>query len=220
MPQRAWLAHYAGAFETVEVNSTFYGLPSAETVRTWIEQSPPGFRFAVKASRYITHVKRLNQAEKYVQRFLGAIEPLDRAGKLEAILWQLPPSLQRDDARLDAALTAIRARAPGRHAIEFRHRSWLAPDVHALLRAHQVALAIADDSELGFEQRAVTTSWTYLRFLRGARGGSARYSQRDLAIWKRRIAAWRARTEVIAYFNDDSGARAVDNARTLRRGLS
>jgi uncharacterized protein YecE (DUF72 family) len=220
LPQREWLAHYATAFETVEINSTFYRLPSAEAVRSWIDQTPREFRFAVKASRYITHIKRLNNPEKYVERFLDAIKPLREAGKLEAILWQLPPSFHRDDARLDAALEAIRARAPGRHAVEFRHQSWFTADVYALLRAHDVALAIADDPDFPFQQRELTSSWTYVRFHRGGRGARGRYSDHDLATWRRRIAAWRARTEVVAYFNNTSGASAVDNARALRCGLS
>lgn len=220
LAQRKWLSHYADAFETVEVNSTFYGLPKPDAVKGWIEQTPPGFRFAVKASRYITHVKRLNSPEKYVERFLAAIEPLGQARKLEAILWQLPPSFHRNDERLDAALEAIRARAPGRHAVEFRHQSWFTADVHALLRAHDVALAIADDPEFPFQQRERTSSWTYVRFHRGGRGAQGGYSERELATWRRRIAAWRARTEVVAYFNNDAGAFAFDNARALRDGFS
>jgi uncharacterized protein YecE (DUF72 family) len=220
MPQREWLAHYSGAFETVEVNSTFYRLPSAETVQGWIEQTPPGFRFAVKASRYITHIKRLNSPEKYVERFLAGIEPLTEAGKLEAILWQLPPSFRRNDERLAAALEAIRARAPGRHAIEFRHPSWFTADVYTLLRERDVALAIADDPEFPFQERELTTSWTYIRFHRGGRGAGGAYSEKELATWRRRIAAWRAQSEVVAYFNNDSESLAVDNARALRDGLS
>ena len=113
MPQREWLGHYARAFDTVEVNSTFYRLPSADAVKTWVAETPRGFRFAVKASRYITHIKRLNNPEKYVERFLESVKPLAEARKLEAILWQLPPSFKRDDDRLDAALSVIRERARG-----------------------------------------------------------------------------------------------------------
>jgi uncharacterized protein YecE (DUF72 family) len=219
LPQREWLAYYSREFETVEVNNTFYKLPSAEAVNGWIEQTPRGFRFTIKASRYITHVKRLNNPEKYVERFLASIEPLAKARKLEAILWQLPPSFKRDDERLDAALDAIKARAPGRHAIEFRHPSWFADDVYALLRARRVALAVADDPELAFQQRVRTTSWAYVRMHRGGRGKTGRYTAAELATWRRRIAAWRATTEVLVYFNNDQEAFAVDNAASLRGGL-
>lgn len=220
LPQREWLRHYSRRFETVEVNSTFYRLPSAAAVEGWIAQTPRGFRFTVKASRYITHVKRLTDPEKYVERFLASIEPLARARRLEAILWQLPPSFRRDDERLDAALAAIRARAPGRHAVEFRHPSWFHADVYALLRARRVALAIADDPELPFQRRVRTTSWAYVRMHRGGRGKSGRYTPAELATWRRRIAAWRASTEVLVYFNNDKGALAVENAAALRAGLS
>jgi uncharacterized protein YecE (DUF72 family) len=220
LAQREWLAHYAAAFETVEINSTFYRLPSADAVKNWIEQTPREFRFAVKASRYITHIKRLNSPEKYVERFLEAIGPLRDAGRLEAILWQLPPSFQRNDERLDAALEAILARAPGRHAVEFRHKSWFTADVYTQLRARGVALAIADDPEFPFQERELTTSWTYVRFHRGGRGAGAGYSDGELATWRRRIAAWRARTEVLAYFNNTTAASAAENAETLRHGLT
>jgi uncharacterized protein YecE (DUF72 family) len=111
-------------------------------------------------------------------------------------------------------------RAPGRHAVEFRHPSWFTADVYALLRARGAALAIADDPELPFQRRELTAAWTYVRLHRGGRGKSGRYTPAELATWRRRIAAWRARTEVLAYFNNDSGAFAVDNASALREGFS
>lgn len=220
LAQREWLSYYSRQFETVEVNSTFYKLPSAEAVNGWIEQTPRRFRFTVKASRYITHVKRLKSPEKYVERFLVSIEPLAKAGKLEAILWQLPPSFRRDDERLDRALDAIIARAPGRHTVEFRHPSWFTGDVYSLLRDRGAALAIADDPELPFQRRVRTTGWAYVRMHRGGRGKTGRYSPAELTIWRRRIAAWRATTDVLVYFNNGRGAFAVDNAAKLRDGLS
>jgi uncharacterized protein YecE (DUF72 family) len=220
LPQREWLGYYARHFETVEVNNTFYRLPSADAVNGWIAQTPRGFRFTVKASRYITHVKRLNDPDKYVERFLASIDPLAKARKLEAILWQLPPTFRRDDDRLDAALEVITARAPGRHAIEFRHPSWFTADVYSLLRGRRVALAIADDPEFPFQQRVRTTGWTYVRMHRGGRGRRGHYSDAELAIWRRRIAAWRATTDVLVYFNNDQEACAVANAARLSSGLS
>ncbi len=220
MPQREWLRHYSRHFETVEVNNTFYRLPSADAVKGWVEQTPPGFRFTVKASRYITHVKRLKEPHKYVERFLNSVSALERAGKLEAILWQLPPTFKRDDERLDEALAAIADRAPCRHTIEFRHPSWFAGDVYALLRARDVALAIGDDPKFPFQERVRTTEWTYVRMHRGSRGRRGRYSAAELATWKRRLAAWRAQSEILVYFNNDWEAFAVDNAAKLRAGFS
>jgi uncharacterized protein YecE (DUF72 family) len=220
LPQRQWLGHYAREFATVEINNTFYRLPSTEMVSSWVAETPPDFRFSVKASRYLTHVKRLRNPEIYIERFLERIEPLSKAGKLAAILWQLPPTFKRDDERLDAALVAILARSPGRHCFEFRHPSWFASDVYVLLHSHGVALVISDDPELPFQSRELTASWTYLRLHRGARGARGKYSAAELDTWRRRIAAWRAKTEVLVYFNNDSEAFAVANARKLAGSLS
>ena len=219
MPQREWLAAYAREFDTVEVNNTFYRLPSEAAVKGWVEQTPARFRFAVKASRYITHVKRLKTPEKYVERFLKSIGPLRESGKLGVVLWQLPPNFKRDDERLDAALTAIGEQAPGRHCVELRDPSWFTADVYSLLRSHHAALVIADDPELAFGARELTTSWTYVRLHRGSHGRRGNYSASELATWTRRIAAWRARREVFAYFNNDWEAFAVHNARALAGSL-
>jgi uncharacterized protein YecE (DUF72 family) len=216
LPQRLWLEHYATRFDTVEVNSTFYGLPKPETVNTWIEQTPDDFRFSVKASRYITHVKRLKSPEKYVERFLAAIEPLRAADRIEAVLWQLPPSFKRDDERLAAALDAIAERAPGRHVVELRNATWFTQDVYSLLNQHGAALAIVDDPALPFVERSLKTPWAYVRLHRGSRGA---YSDEDLATWRRRIAAWRSRTDVLVYFNNTETA-AAENAAALRARLS
>ena len=198
------------------MNSTFYGLPKPDTVAAWIEQTPPGFRFSVKASRYITHIKRLKSPEKYVERFLAAIEPLRAQKRVEAVLWQLPPSFKRDDERLAAALDAITARAPGRHVVELRHPSWFTRDVYSLLGEREVALAIVDDPALPFAERRLTSSWAYVRLHRGSRGS---YSKSELASWRRRIAAWRARAEALVYFNNTETS-AAENALALRAGLS
>jgi uncharacterized protein YecE (DUF72 family) len=109
LPQRRWLEHYATLFDTVEVNTTFYRLPRREAVASWVEESPAGFLFAVKASRYLTHVKRLREMEEGVARFYERIEPLARSPKLGPVLWQLPPTFRRDDERL--ASTWMRGKA-------------------------------------------------------------------------------------------------------------
>ena len=220
LPQREWLRYYAENFDTVEVNSTFYKLPSEEKIGEWLEGTPAGFRFTIKASRYITHIKKLNDPEKYVERFLAAIEPIAKADKLEAVLWQLPPSLRRNDERLDAALAAINDRAPGRHAVEFCHESWFTADVYALLRERGAALVIADNPEFPFMKREITTDWTYLRFHRGGQGGDAAYTPRELSTWRRRIKKWAEDGDVLAYFNDDPSAPAVEGALALRKGLA
>jgi uncharacterized protein YecE (DUF72 family) len=219
LPQRAWLEHYAGQFGTVEINNTFYRLPSVSTVEGWVERTPADFRFAVKAGRYLTHIKRL-QIEGRLERFQDRLRPMIEAGKLAVTLWQMPEAFHRDDERLEGALRALGDEFPGRHALEFRHASWFCEDVYARLRSAGVALVVADDPEMTFATRELTAPFTYVRFHRGSRGRKGNYSDAEIETWRRRIAGWRARTEVFAYFNNDWEAFAVRNARRLDSGLT
>jgi uncharacterized protein YecE (DUF72 family) len=212
LPQRRWLEHYATLFDTVEINNTFYRLPSESAVKGWVERAPRGFRFAVKASRYMTHIKRLREMTTYGRRFFDAIEPLTSTPQMGPVLWQLPANFRRDDERLATALEQL---PKGRHAFEFRHESWFVPDVYRLLRRHRAALVIGDDPERPFQTHELTATWTYIRFHRGNRGRRGNYSKRELEEWRRRIAAWRSDVEVYAYFNNDWEAFAPRNARWL-----
>lgn len=135
-PQARWLRSYAERFSTVELNTTFYRLARPAAVTRWVEQTPPEFLFAAKASRYLTHMKRLTDLSRGVERYYDSIAPLVESGKLGPVIWQLPANFHRDDARLAAALEAVASRPPGRHAFEFRHASWFVPEVEALLRDH------------------------------------------------------------------------------------
>lgn len=210
LPARRWLEHYAGLFDTVEVNATFYRLPRREAVAAWAEQTPPGFLFAVKGSRYVTHVKRLREAARGVARFLEAIEPLAEAGKLGPLLWQLPPTFRRDDERLAAFLDAL---PTGHHGVELRHASWFTPDVYALLGERNAALVTADDPKMPFQTRTRTADWVYVRLHAGDRPGGD-YSDAALRTWKRRIAASRRSGDVYAYFNNDwAVGRSAESAR-------
>jgi uncharacterized protein YecE (DUF72 family) len=215
LPVRRWLEHYATLFDTVEVNTTFYRLPTVSAVEGWVEQSPPGFLFAVKSSRFLTHMKRLTDMGEPVRRFYARIDPLVRSPKLGPVLWQLPESFRRDDERLAAALDALPS---GRHCFEFRHASWFTGEVYDLLRRHGVALVIGDDPRRPFQSRELTADFTYLRFHHG--GGDGNYSHRLLASWARRIEEWRREADVFAYFNNDWRGFAVENAAWLRSRLS
>jgi uncharacterized protein YecE (DUF72 family) len=217
LPARRWLERYAELFDTVEVNNTFYRLPSENAVEGWVEQSPGGFRFSVKASRYLTHVKRLREVGQGMRRFFEAIAPLARSPKLGPVLWQLPENFKRDDDRLGDALESL---PEGRHCFEFRHPSWFVPEVYELLREHRVALVIGDHPKRPFQTHEMTAGWTYVRFHYGHRGRKGNYSERELEEWKRRIAAWRSRVEVFAYFNNDWEGIAPRNARWLADRLS
>jgi uncharacterized protein YecE (DUF72 family) len=217
LPQRLWLEHYSKHFRTVEVNNTFYRLPNRPAVEGWARQTPDDFVFTVKASRYLTHVKRLGEMGKGVERFYERIEPLRSAGKLGPVLWQLPPTFRRDDGRLASALEQL---PEGRHCLEFRHESWFSAEVYALLRAHGVALVIGDSPQRPYQSHELTADWTFIRFHYGRRGRNGNYSATELDTWRRRIAAWRRKVEVYAYFNNDWCAFAVRNALELARGLS
>jgi uncharacterized protein YecE (DUF72 family) len=212
-PPRRWLSHYATRFDTVEVNATFYRLASPDAVLAWVEQTPPDFLFTVKASRYLTHMKRLTDLEPGIARFYEHLDPLVRSPKLGPVLWQLPESFRRDDDRLAGALAVL---PPGRHAFEFRHPSWFSEPVYALLRSHGVALAFGDDPRRPWVPLVTTTDWTLLRFHRGHRGRRGNYSEAELRGWAARLAEVRADAEVLAYFNNDWEAFAPRNATRLR----
>jgi uncharacterized protein YecE (DUF72 family) len=214
LPASRWLSHYATLFDTVEVNTTFYRLISRDAVARWVEQTPEDFMFAVKASRYMTHVKRLRELAGGLGRFYERLEPLVQAGRLAAVLWQLPESFRRDDGRLASALAQL---PKGRHAFEFRHASWFVPEVYALLREHDVALVIGDHPDRPFQSLEATAGWRYLRMHYGRRGRRGNYSQRELQTWARRIHRWRADGCVYVYFNNDWEAFAPRDARELRR---
>jgi uncharacterized protein YecE (DUF72 family) len=212
-----WLEHYAGLFDTVEVNSTFYRLASRDAVARWVDQTPAGFIFAVKASRYLTHIKRLTEMDRGVGRFYERIEPLVEAGKLGPVVWQLPENFHRDDDRLATALEAL---PPGRHCFEFRHPSWFVDEVYSDLRRHGVALVIGDHPERPFQSFEHTAGWTFVRFHQGRRGRRGGYSRTELEGWAERFATWRRSVEVFAYFNNDWEALAVRNGGELRKLLA
>ena len=210
LPTGRWLEHYAQHFGTVEVNSTFYRLPKRDAVARWVTQVPEDFIFTIKASRYLTHIKRLTFMEEGVGRFYERIEPLVESGKLGPLLWQLPPNMKRDDERLASALGAL---PPGRHCFEFREPSWFTDEVYALLRKHKVALVIGDRPEVaGFQTHEMTADWTFVRFHYGHRGRRGNYSESELEEWKRRVDGWRREREVFLYFNNDWEGFAIQNA--------
>ena len=217
VPQRRWLAYYGENFETVEINNTFYRLPKPSAVEGWVENSPPGFTFAVKVSRYMTHIKRMTMVEAGLKRFYEPLEALVESGKLGPLLWQFPPNFHRDEGRLSAALSELPG---GRHAFEFRHESWFVDDVYSLLREHGVALVIGHERSRWVSTPPVrTTDWTYVRFHYGTKGRHGNYSDAEISTWARRIAQWRRDTEVYAYFNNDWEGYAISNANLLKSKL-
>jgi uncharacterized protein YecE (DUF72 family) len=214
--KQRWLGRYAECFDTVEVNSTFYRLASRNAVARWVEETPSDFIFAAKASRYLTHVRRLRDVGQGIERYYERIQPLPEAGKLGPIVWQLPANFRRDDEVLGQLLEIL---PEGRHCFEFRHESWFKPPVYELLGSAGAALVIADHPRWPFQARKLTTDWTLLRLHHGRRGRRGNYSETELDEWARRLSRWRRRAEVLVYFNNDWEGFAVANALSLKRRL-
>ncbi|WP_037860559.1 DUF72 domain-containing protein [Streptomyces sp. NRRL S-340] len=210
-PVRRWLEEYAAAFATVEVNNAFYRLPSRETFEAWRERLPPGFVVAVKASRFLTHVKRLKDPEEPVHRLMAHASGLgDRLGP---VLLQLPPTLRADPGLLDACLACF---PPGtRVAVEPRHESWWTPPVRTVLELRGAALCWADVLGRPVTPLWVTAGWGYVRFHQGRARQWPHYGRRSLESWADRVAtAWPAGrdADVYAYFNNDPTGAAVRDA--------
>jgi uncharacterized protein YecE (DUF72 family) len=215
-PKRRWLELYARHFDTVEVNASFYRLQRRDAVNAWVQQTPGDFTFAVKASRYLSHIKRLASIQEGIERFYEPLAPLIAAGRLGPVLWQLPENFHRDDRRLHDWLEGL---PEGMHTIEFRHQSWFDPAVLDTLREHAVALTIGDHPSRPFQAHEATAPWMFVRFHYGSRGRGGNYSRTELEQWAERIRGWRRRHVVYAYFNNDWNGFAPANATLLRRLL-
>jgi uncharacterized protein YecE (DUF72 family) len=209
LPQRCWLERYSEVFDTVENNNAFYRLPKRETFEDWCRRTPDGFVMAVKASRFLTHIKRLKDPEEPVDRLMGVAEGL--GAKLGPILLQLPPTLQADPGRLDRCL----ARFP-RHvriAVEPRHDSWWSDEVRDLLSSHGATLCWADRCGRPLTPLWRTAEWGYVRFHEGLASPWPSYGDTSLRSWLDRIRRqWSGRDDVYVYFNNDPGGAAVRNA--------
>ncbi|HTT94304.1 MAG TPA: DUF72 domain-containing protein [Solirubrobacterales bacterium] len=216
VPERRRLERYAQSFDTVEVNATFYRLPRQSTVEGWVEQTPAGFSFAVKGSRYLTHVRRLRDVDTGLRRFWEPLEPLRAGRRLGPVLWQLPGNFERDDAVLDEFLAAL---PRARHCFEFRHPSWFTAAVRRLLDRHGASLVVADDPRRGLPEARPLGPLAYLRLHYGHRGRRGNYSEAELDRWRRRIAAWRSRRPVFVYLNNDWEGFAPADAAYLRRSF-
>jgi uncharacterized protein YecE (DUF72 family) len=206
-----WLSFYAERFATVEVNNAFYRLPERDTFVHWRDSVPSDFVFAVKASRYLTHVKRLEDPAEPVARLMERVSGL--GSRLGPILLQLPPNLPADPDRLDAALAAFKGEA--RLVVEPRHTSWFVDDVRAVLEHRGAALCVADGGPV---ETPIwhTTDWGYVRFHRGHGRPPSCYTRHEMETWSRRLAEqWDAAHDVYCYFNNDSHGCALRDASWL-----
>lgn len=215
-PPAKMLEWYAREFHTVEINNSFYRLPEEKTFERWRKTVPPGFLFAVKASRFLTHVKRLKDPEDSIKLFFSRAKHL--GPHLGPILFQLPPKWKADVRRLTAFLELLPPKQ--RYVIEFRDDSWYTTQIRELLRQHNVALCLHDWRSADWA-RELTADFTYIRF-HGTNGKYAgNYPEHMLQHWAEQIHSWGDRlSQVFAYFNNDIGGHAIRNAKSLRAMLA
>jgi len=212
VPAKRQFEFYATQFPAVEINATFYRLPTPKMVKGWRDKAPPGFVFAVKGSRFITHILKISGAGKGLKKYFTRIKPLRK--RIGPVLWQLPPFMKKDLKRLEKFLKILPQNYC--HAIEFRHPSWYEnDDTFALL--HKYKIAHANLSSLRMPMNlTVTANFIYIRF-HGLKGGARHnYTRAELKPWSKFIRHQsRAGKNIYAYFNNDLNVHAPDNARLL-----
>ncbi len=207
-----WLEFYARNFTTVELNNSFYRLPSEAAFANWYSSSPANFTFAIKVSRFITHIKRLKNTEEAESKFIARAKILGE--KLGPLLYQFPPNMHRDDERLESFLSRLPQAM--KHVIEFRHQSWFEKRVLEILHKHNVGLCVFDMPDFTTPVVA-TTDFAYVRFHGSSGLYFSCYSDKELAEWAQMLANLAADLKAIyIYFNNDAEAFAVKNALTLR----
>ena len=215
LPKTQWLEFYARYFPTLELNNTFYRLPKETVFNKWYDSSPDGFIFSVKVSRFITHIKRLQDCDEALSNFMSRVALLKE--KLGPLLYQLPPGLHRDDDILINFLANLPREL--KHAIEFRHESWLTEDVFDILRQHKVGFCVFDMPSLT-SPLAATADFAYIRFHGSDSLYSSCYTDEEMADWAEKIAKLAENLEsVYIYFNNDIAGYALQNAATIRKYL-
>jgi len=212
LAQHRWFAHYSETFETVELNTSFYHLPKPETFAKWRDQAPPGFRFAVKAPRFITHMKKLKDCSEPVEEFLGRARNL--GGTIGPVLYQLPPRWALNLERLEEFIALLPRDLA--HVFEFREKSWMSDAVLELLDARGVSFCAHDMGGLATPRWAAGPV-AYVRFHGGTGKYVGRYSEGALLAWTDWIVAEaRGGRDIWCYFNNDIGGHAIHDALTLR----
>ena len=218
LPQRKWLEFYAEHFDTVELNVSFYRLPSKEAFQNWYKRTPNRFSFGLKGSRFITHIKRLKECREPLSLLLEHASPLKE--KLGVVLWQLPPRFRFQKERLEefcVLLSTLPRSKLIRHAFEFRDESWFCREAIQILEEFNFALCIAHGSGLPYME-TVTSDFIYLRLHGGETLYGSNYSDQELKEWAAKIKGWEKRGKAaFVYFNNDAYGFAIKNALTLKK---
>lgn len=212
IPKKDWLPYYARHFRTVEINNTFYKTPNKSTFEKWAERTPHDFKFTLKGSRYVTHLKKLNDPREGLNNFYSAIEPL--AHKTDCVLWQLPPNLHYDKEKLENF-----ARACGgeyANVIEFRHKSWFNEECYDVLREYKLTFCMLSTADDLPEIPLQIGHTAYLRFHGKDKKQKYRYyySKAELQEWAEKIRELNPH-RIFIYFNNDYDGNAIKNAREL-----
>jgi len=210
LPANQFLKHYAGRLNSVEINYTFRRLPSAGTLKSWVEATPPGFLFAVKANQRITHILRLKNAEEATELFFRMIDPLRTSRRLGPVLFQLPPQLKVDTDLLSGYLRLLPSGI--RYAFEFRHASWLTEEVYQVLRNHNISLCVAESEKLEVPE-VITADFVYYRLRK------PEYTEEDvdaIAVRSRELLAT-GRDLYLMFKHEETPAGALNAEMLLQR---
>ncbi|PJD96439.1 MAG: hypothetical protein CK425_05565 [Parachlamydia sp.] len=208
---KEWLNYYSANFATVEVNTTFYHLPLQSTVNNWLNQVPESFLFSIKASRYITHQKKLKECKESLALFYKVMQELHP--KMGPILFQLPPSFQMNKERLEDFL--LHLKEDFLHVFEFRHPSWFVDEIYEILAKKNIGLCMTD---LNGKQspEEITSFFTYIRLHGPHQAYQESYGAAKLKSWKKKIEKWKTKTSVYCYFDNDAKGAAIEDAKVMR----
>lgn len=211
-----WLEYYCQFFNTVELNVTFYRLPPKNVFKNWYRRVPKDFSFVAKGSRYITHVKKLDDIDEALIKLFASLEELKE--KLGVVLWQFPPAMKANLKRLERFFKQIR-KYNVRHTFEFRHSSWFNEKVYTLLKEYNFSLCFAHSPSWPLEE-VITANFVYLRFHGGTSLYGSNYSEKELQLWANKAKIWLGKgLYFYAYFNNDVCGYAVKNALELKKLL-
>jgi uncharacterized protein YecE (DUF72 family) len=213
LPKSKWLEYYAGQFDTVELNASFYRLPNPATFKGWKERTPDNFLWSVKGSKFITHIRRLKDPVEPLSRLYNSIAGLGE--KLGVILFQLPPSLSFDEGVFRDFSRSLDPNL--RYALEIRHPSWINDPVFAILSEFKMALCISDTAGRYPSSEAITADFVYIRLHGSGRLYASEYSEKELQAWAEKVIAWNRDTFI--YFDNDFEGHAIKNAGRLKEIL-